>query len=239
MSLLIPIIFMPLLMSVLQLFFGKNIKGFHIITIVAGVGVSWLLSVKLLLGVVFFHDDPSQLTVLFNWAHVFTGNFRIGFMADGMTVLMLPMVSTVSLLVHIFASGYMHGHERYSRFFAQISFFTFAMLALVTSNNLLFFFMAWELMGLCSYLLIGFYYEQESAFKAAIKAFLTTRVGDVIFFLGIAILYSATGELSFDGITEMAHHGQISHTALLTASLCFLGGAIGKSAQFPLHVWLP
>lgn len=246
MTIILPIVFMPLLMSLFMLFFGRKVPKADVITIIFGVGLSWLLSMKVFLGVLFFHTDISRLEWVVQWAYSLTGNFNIGFHVDEMTLLMLPMVSTVSLLIHVFSTSYMHGNPLYSRFIAKISFFTSAMLGLVSSNNLLFFFIFWELMGLCSYLLIGFYswcpecgYDRETPYKAAIKAFLTTRVGDVLFFIGIAVIYGATGELSFVGIRDLVDHGRVSHLALLISSLCFLAGAIGKSAQFPLHVWLP
>ena len=141
----------------------------------------------------------------------------IGVLINNLTAIMLFMVTLCAFLIHLFSVGYMHGEERYHLFFAYISLFSAAMLGLVLSDNLLTFFICWELMGLCSYLLIGFYYKKPSAINASIKAFMTTRVGDTLFFMGIAGLYYIYAFIGF----------------------MVLMGTIGKSAQFPLHVWLP
>ncbi|RMH57519.1 MAG: NADH-quinone oxidoreductase subunit L [Candidatus Hydrogenedentota bacterium] len=230
------IIFAPLMMSLVQLFFGKRFRHLEKFTTAGGVGLAALLSIRNLASALHGHG-AFPLAFSFSWFGF--GGLRLGFHADNLAVPMLAMVSFVSLFVHIFSVGYMHGHPRYSRFFSYISFFTFAMLGLVASDNLLFFFICWELMGLCSYLLIGFYFEERTACLAAIKAFLTTRVGDVLFFIGIAALYGATGSLRFEEIARAATGGLIGQKALLFASLCILAGTIGKSAQFPLHGWLP
>ena len=153
--------------------------------------------------------------------------------------------SLCASLIHLFSTGYMHGEERYHLFFAYISLFSAGMLGLVLSDNLLTFFMCWELMGLCSYLLIGFYYKKPSAINASIKAFMTTRVGDTMFFLGIAGLYYIFGTSNFMAIYKAIETG-VAHDLTIAGfpALAFIGfmvmmGTVGKSAQFPLHVWLP
>jgi NADH-quinone oxidoreductase subunit L len=236
----------PLGTSVIQLLFGRRLPRQGDWLAVGGLVVSWILAMTLVAPVFFFgHAVPDQ-DVSFLWATSSDAAWRLGVHCDGLTLAMLLVVTTCSLLIHIFSTGYMHGNPLYSRFFAQISFFTFAMLGLVVSDNFLFLFICWELMGLCSYLLIGFYswapacgYDRDEPRKAAMKAFLTTRVGDVALLVGIAALYSATGELTFSGIAAAIERGGVSHAALLVAAFGILGGAIGKSAQFPLHVWLP
>ena len=169
------------------------------------------------------------------------GGFRIdfGIMVDNLTIVMLLVVTLVSFLVHLYSCGYMHGEERYNRFFAYLALFTFSMLGLCISSNLLFVFIFWELVGLCSYFLIGFYFEKKSASNAAIKAFITTRVGDIGFFLAIMIILTQVGSLDFDRIFASVQENRWSMGLLTAAGICLFAGAAGKSAQFPLHIWLP
>ena len=169
---------------------------------------------------------------------------QFGYLLDPLSSTLLFMVTIVGTLIQVYAMGYMHGDPRYSRFFAYVSLFMAAMLTLVVSNNYLLFFMAWEIMGLCSYLLIGFYFEKDSAANASKKAFLTTRVGDIGFLLGFLTLFAATGTLNFADMNAILSGAASSATPLNTTLLSFAAlfifcGTIGKSAQFPLHVWLP
>jgi NADH-quinone oxidoreductase subunit L len=176
-------------------------------------------------------------------------SLNMGVMVDPLTTIMLIMVPLACTMIFIYSIGYAANDPRQSRFFALISLFAGAMLTLVVADNLLLLFVGWEIMGLCSYLLIGFWFEKESAYKAAIKAFTTTRVADVIMLLGIAYLYASTGTLSFRDIvhnqavldqlasTPAIFFGGISAASLIGIFLVI--GTIGKSAQFPLHVWLP
>ncbi len=171
--------------------------------------------------------------------------FRFGTMIDQLSALMLFAVSLVGFLIFIYSLGYMHGDDGIQRYFAEISLFIASMLGLVISNNLLFTFICWELVGLCSYLLIGFWYSKPSAASAAKKAFLVTRVGDMAFLLGIFVLYAYFGTLDYAELFERAPEfakvgsGILGMSVLTLASLLLFGGAVGKSAQFPLHVWLP
>lgn len=169
---------------------------------------------------------------------------KFGYSMDPLSASLLFMVTVVGTLIQVYAMGYMHGDERYSRFFAYVSLFMSAMLTLVISDNYLLFFMAWEIMGLCSYLLIGFHFVKDSAANACKKAFLTTRIGDIGFLLGFLTLFSVIGTLNFaemNTIMAKVHGGHATlNMALLAASaLLIFCGTIGKSAQFPLHVWLP
>ena len=178
------------------------------------------------------------------WLMLGTTPLEFGYLMDPLSATLLFMVTIVGTLIQIYAAGYMHGDPRYSRFFAYVSLFMSAMLTLVISNNYLLFFMAWEIMGLCSYLLIGFYFEKDSAANAAKKAFLTTRIGDVGFLLGFLTLFTAIGTLNFSQMNTLLAGAHQTHFALnpglLTmAALFIFCGTIGKSAQFPLHVWLP
>ena len=174
----------------------------------------------------------------------------MGVMVDPLTAVMLFMVPLVCTAIFIYARGYMEGDPRYSRFFAYVSLFATGMLGLVVADNLLMLFIFWEVMGLCSYLLIGFWFEKPSAMRAGLKAFLTTRVGDALFFLGLLYLYSQTGSLTFTRVLSgetIKRLAELSVTLPLFGSvpvatviaLLIFGGAVGKSAQFPLHVWLP
>ncbi len=183
------------------------------------------------------------------WMATGAGAFNMGVLVDPLTTIMLVMVPIAVLCIFIYSIGYMAHDPRQARFFALISLFAGAMLTLVVADNLLLLFVGWEVMGLCSYLLIGFWFEKESAYKAAVKAFMTTRVADVIMLLGIAYLYAATGTLSFREIlynpevldalatTPAIIFGSMSAAGLIGIFLVI--GTIGKSAQFPLHVWLP
>ena len=171
----------------------------------------------------------------FSAKHTLSG----GVLIDHLTALMLVVVTGVSLLVHVFSLGYMHGDIRYGRYYASLVLFTTSMLGLILANNLLFLFISWELVGLSSYLLIGHWYEKKAASNAAIKAFITTRVGDVGMLIGILILFDQVGSLQFSDIFAAVHFSGEHATWRTFAGLGLFLGALGKSAQFPLHVWLP
>ena len=170
-----------------------------------------------------------------------TGNIKItmGMLADGLSAMMLVVVTIVSFLVHLYSMGYMHGDRRYWLFFVELQLFSASMLGLVLAHNYLQMFICWELVGLCSYLLIGFWYEKKSASDASKKAFLVTRVGDVGMLIGILLLFTTTGTLTFSGVFGAAETGSMSHTMITAVTVLLFCGAMGKSAQFPLHVWLP
>jgi NADH-quinone oxidoreductase subunit L len=246
---LVPLL--PLIAFVLIIFVTKKRNEASTWVAWAGIGLSWVLS-WILVGV-----GVSNLPVLREGLStpIFsiptgTGALSLGFQLDPLTVAMLFMVPFVCLMIFIYSRGYMHGDPRYSRFFAYISLFATGMLGLVVSDNLLLLFIFWEVMGLCSYLLIGFWFEKPSAMKAGLKAFLTTRIGDVIMFLGILLLYSKTGTLLFhDLFSQQTLDFLKTSTVWLpifgnvplapVVAVLLFGGAVGKSAQFPLHVWLP
>jgi len=178
------------------------------------------------------------------WIDLGGHQIRIGLLVDNTSKVLLFMVTFVCSMIHIFASAYMklrdgNPEPRYTRFFAYLSLFTFSMILLAVSDNLLTLFVGWELMGLCSYLLIGFYYEKKSACDASLKAFMTTRVGDVLLFLALAIIWTNIGSLRFAEVAAGIRAGHLSGGLLTAAGILALGGAIGKSAQFPLHTWLP
>ncbi len=172
-----------------------------------------------------FHDNPFVL--------------RIGFLVDQLSLVMLAVVTFVGLMIFIYSVGYMKGEVRYGWFFAVISLFAAAMLTLVLADNFLLLYIVWEGVGICSYLLIGHYWERRSAAEAAKKAFITTRFGDVFLLIGIVMLWREVGTFDMSSIFEAAEAGEIDKTYLTVATLLLFGGAAGKSAQFPFHVWLP
>ena len=196
---------------------------------------------SLLLFVTANPENPDHQTL--TWLPLESVDFSMGFYFDSVTAVMLLVVTIVSSLVHIFSIGYMHGDPRYPRFFAFLSLFSFSMLFLVVSDNLLGIYIGWELVGLCSYLLIGFWFEKNSAADACKKAFLTTRVGDVGMFIGMMMLFAKFQTLALygeDGIfAAVAHLGAGDLTWLSIAGVLIFCGAVGKSAQVPLHTWLP
>ncbi|MDA0301025.1 MAG: NADH-quinone oxidoreductase subunit L, partial [Chloroflexi bacterium] len=192
-----------------------------------------------------FHDghfEPNGTNAFaFDWVNIGDGFFTIQFSTyvDAITMVMLPVVTIVALMVMIYSVGYMRGEPRYFWYYAVLSLFIAAMLTLVLSGNLIMLYLAWEGVGLASFLLIGFYWERQSAAEAAKKAFITTRIGDVGLLIGIILLWRATGTFDIQEIIAAATSGAIDHTYLTVAMIFLFGGAIGKSAQFPLHVWLP
>ena len=177
----------------------------------------------------------------FNLGSTAAGNtqFTAGFVIDELSALMLVVVNMISALVHLFSVKYMEGDTKYSRYFAWLGLFTFSMIGLVLTNNILLMYVFWELVGVSSYLLIGFWYEKPAPQEAAKKAFIVNRVGDVGFFLGILIIFLTIGSFTFTDIFAGVEAGKLSGGLLTAAGILLFCGAVGKSAQFPLHVWLP
>ena len=173
------------------------------------------------------------------WLTVGDLQVNIGITLDGLAAVMLVVVTGVSLLVQIYSQEYMREDEGYNRYFAFMSLFTASMLGLVLASSVLQLFVFWELVGLCSYLLIGFWFQKDSARRAALKAFMVTRIGDLGFMIALLIIFTQTGSLDIDEIYEAAIAGAIGSTALTLFALGLFAGAAGKSAQFPLHTWLP
>lgn len=213
----------------------------HRITIVA-VGITFALSAWVLWQTI---QGARFNQTVYEWMRIGNLRMEIGFMIDGMTALMMCVVTFVSFMVHIYSTGYMHGDAGYSRFFAYISLFTFAMLLLVMGNNLLQLFIGWEGVGVASYLLIGFWFDRPPAIFANKKAFVVNRVADLGFILGIGLVVAHTGTLNYqeifthlDALTSSTLPGTTWAVITVACILLFVG-AMGKSAQFPLHVWLP
>jgi NADH-quinone oxidoreductase subunit L len=244
---LLTIVLAPLAASVIAGLLGRWIgrAGAHTVTIL-GVAISFGLSVKVLWDLV--QGGPVFDGPVYTWLVSDGIRMEVGFLIDRLSALMMVVVTFVSLMVHVYTIGYMHDDPGYTRFFSYISLFTFAMLMLVMSNNLLQLFFGWEAVGLVSYLLIGFWYTRPSAIFANLKAFLVNRVGDFGFLLGIAGIVYLTGSLHYADIFAQAQ--TIAATtfeilpghawqAITVICICLFIGAMGKSAQVPLHVWLP
>jgi NADH-quinone oxidoreductase subunit L len=242
------IVLAPLLASVVAGLFGKRIgrAGAHWVTILA-VGLSCALSLYVL-SRMFWGGAPSENYSIYTWAVTDGLRMEVGFLVDRLTALMMVVVTFVSLMVHVYTIGYMHDDPGYQRFFSYISLFTFSMLMLVMSNNFLQLFFGWEAVGLVSYLLIGFWFKRESAIFANLKAFLVNRVGDFGFILGIAAVVMFTGSLDYVEVWGQANRvaaqeieviGGTPWNAMTVICILLFIGAMGKSAQAPLHVWLP
>ncbi len=245
------VVLTPLVGSLIAGFFRNQIGriGAHTVTIF-GISISFAASLYIACGI-FCGSIPTTNNLLYHWASggmLFPYEFNLGFLIDPLSVAMLVIVNFVSLLVHLYSIGYMVDDDGYQRFFSYISLFTFMMLMLVTSNNFLQLFFGWEGVGLVSYLLIGFWYQKESAIEGSLKAFLVNRVGDFGFVLGIGLVFAYTGSLQYDTVFNSASYLSSQtielfsgHQWSLVTVICLLlyVGAMGKSAQVPLHVWLP
>ncbi|ODV11160.1 MAG: NADH-quinone oxidoreductase subunit L [Rubrivivax sp. SCN 70-15] len=221
-------------------------RGAHLVTIL-GVLISFIGSAIVLKAVAV--DGARYAGTVYEWANVGGLKMEVGFLVDGLTAMMMCVVSFVSLMVHVYTIGYMEGDPGYKRFFAYISLFTFSMLMLVMSNNFLQLFFGWEAVGLVSYLLIGFWFKRPTAIFANLKAFLVNRVGDFGFILGIGLIAAFAGTLNYgEAFAKAPELAKIVFPASLWGGdwmlitvicICLFIGAMGKSAQFPLHVWLP
>ena len=182
-------------------------------------------------------DSHGYVVDWFTWIPADDLVVRVGFVVDALTACLLIVVTTIGLLVHVYSIGYMSHDPGYWRFFAYLNLFMFSMLLLVLAGNFLVVFVAWELVGLCSYLLIGFWFRKRSAALAAKKAFIVNRVGDVGFILGILLIFVSLGTLDIREVIERI--GELDTPTITLIALLVFAGAMGKSAQFPLHVWLP
>ncbi|MBI2843503.1 MAG: NADH-quinone oxidoreductase subunit L [Armatimonadetes bacterium] len=291
---LIPVI--PLIAFAVIIFNGPKLRGKAAYVAIAAISASFLISVGVAAEWFFVWHAEEAAAFYIDWAPAGLDVIKMGITIDSLTIVMLFVVTIVSAMVQVYSVGYMHGDERYPRFFAYLSLFTSAMLWLVVANTLLLMFVSWELVGLTSYLLIGFWFQKPEAMRAAKKAFLVTRVGDIGFFLGLLTLYLNTGTMELTGVFAKAHemaqepvtvggvgaifsvilgifaygmagailkgarrlpsaiaagvvvfglawlllpHSPVHLTLASVAALLIFWGAVGKSAQFPLHVWLP
>jgi NADH-quinone oxidoreductase subunit L len=242
----VAILFLPLLGFVVTLFFGKRIKfifNFEIFILI----IAFLLSVLLLFSKLTYFPG---ITIQGEFTWINLGNTPVigpisivlGMMIDNIAALMIFAVTLISMLVHIFSIEYMRGDKRYNRYFAYLGLFTFSMTGIVFTHNLLMMYIFWELVGISSYLLIGFWYEKKSASDAGKKAFIVNRIGDIGMFSGILIIFMTYHTFSFEQIFAQIGAGHLPFNSgfwLTVTGILIFCGAIGKSAQFPLHVWLP
>jgi NADH-quinone oxidoreductase subunit L len=210
---------------------------------ILGVTISLVFSVFALIwvaGLLPGDADGSPIEFSVSWIGLGDGGtFPVGVYIDGLAAVMLVVVCFVSLMIQLFSGGFMEGDRRFAWYYAVLNLFTASMLGLVLAPNFIELYISWELVGLCSYLLIGHWYEKPSARDAALKAFIVTRIGDAALFIGIIIFWANTGTTAFDGISDAARAGFMGSSLLTVAVVLVFIGAVGKSAQFPLHVWLP
>jgi NADH-quinone oxidoreductase subunit L len=230
---------LPVISAVLTLFVGKRTPGKGSVYGIAAVGVAFLLSLGVLW--TFVEGEQGFYEASIPWFQIGQLHMEVGIYVDGLTAIMLVVVTSISLCVHVYSLGYMKDDVRFTWFYVVLSLFTSAMLVVIVSNNLFQLLVGWEVMGVCSYLLIGHWWEDHVNSSSAIKAFLTTRVGDVPFMFGIFALVFVTGftTSNIPEISEAVAGGAASPALVSAAALLLFGGTIGKSAQFPLHVWLP
>ncbi|MEJ2616861.1 MAG: NADH-quinone oxidoreductase subunit L, partial [Ignavibacteriaceae bacterium] len=245
-NLAVIILFLPLLGFAVTIFFGKRFSKlfyFEIFLIFAGFVLSAFLAYTKL--TYYLHTD---ITGEFTWIDfgnvpIFkTITFKLGILLDNIAVIMILAVNLISFVVHLFSIDYMKGDKRYSRYFAYLGIFTFSMSGIVFTHNFLMMYIFWELVGLSSYLLIGFWFEKKSASDAGKKAFIVNRIGDIGMLLGILIVFTTYHTFSFHEIFTAIANGHLpfnSETGLTITGILLFCGAVGKSAQFPLHVWLP
>jgi NADH-quinone oxidoreductase subunit L len=235
----IPIL--PALVFFVLALLGRLLKENAQYVAILGVTVSLVFSVFALLyvaGMIPGGGAPIEFAV--NWIDLGEGgSFSMGVYIDGLAAVMLVVVCFVSLMIQLYSGGFMEGDRRFAWYYAVLNLFTASMLGLVLAPNFIELYVFWELVGLCSYLLIGHWFEKPSARDAALKAFIVTRIGDAALFIAIIIFWAHTGTTSFEGISEAAQAGFIGSSLFTTAVVLVFIGAVGKSAQFPLHVWLP
>jgi NADH-quinone oxidoreductase subunit L len=236
------ILVLPLLSFAVNVFWGKRMGRASGVIGTSIIGIDLLLSIYVLYSklTVFAQDTIIQIKI--PWIDLQKSTLNVGIGIDNLAAAMLIVVTLISFLVHLFSTEYMAGDKRYSRYFAYLGLFSFSMLGIVIANNFAFMYIFWELVGISSYLLIGFWYEKDSASNAGKKAFIVNRIGDLGFLIGILISFYTYGTFMFDEIFGGIAQGIMpfdSGTWLGIAGILIFCGAIGKSAQFPLHVWLP
>ena len=233
------ILFLPLVAFLIQIFFGKRLPRQGDWVSITAISASLFLAIIMFVSMISGYDPDFKEEASFTWFDMGSFKIRLGFLIDNLTIIMLLVVTLISTCTHIFSTEYLKGDIRYSRYFAYLGLFTFSMNGIVLANNLISMYMFWELVGVSSYLLIGHWFEKDTAADASKKAFLTNRVGDIGFFIGIMLIYNAVGSFAFGDIFNGVASGMIAGTALTFAGIGLFLGAMGKSSQFPLHIWLP
>ncbi len=241
------IILFPLLGFLVLGLFGSRIKNERLVGIIGSgmVGLSFLIAAGIFIHMLGIEESKREYAItLFTWISTFTGtasslSVSVGYQVDQLSILMTLIVTGVGFLIHVYSIGYMHGDRGFWRFFSYLNLFIFAMLNLVLSDNFVLMFLGWEGVGLCSYLLIGFWYEKKIAGDAAKKAFVVNRIGDFGFLLGMFLIFQTFGSLNFATVFGSASVMSVGQPALKWITLLLFVGAMGKSAQIPLYVWLP
>ncbi|MBL50609.1 MAG: NADH-quinone oxidoreductase subunit L [Candidatus Marinimicrobia bacterium] len=233
------ILFLPLAAFLIQIFLGKKLPRQGDWVSIGAIVITLILSISMFVAMLLDYDPNFKYEASFTWLDMGSFSISLGFLVDNITVIMLLVVALISTCTHIFSLEYLKGDIRYSRYYAYLGLFTFSMNGIVLANNLISMYMSWELVGVSSFLLIGHWFEKDSAANASKKAFLTNRVGDIGFFIGIMLIYTAVGSFAFGDIFEGVSAGMISGTTLTFAGVGLFLGAMGKSSQFPLHIWLP
>ena len=234
---LIPLI--PFVSSITLMLFGKNLRRFHIGYLgVSSVGISALLT--FLLAIEFMQNQEVIETLVWTWMQVGTFAPGISFYFDGLTLVMMSVITGVGFLIHLFSTEFMEEDPSYARYFSYLNMFVASMLILVMADNLLLLYLGWEGVGVCSYLLVGFWYQHSANGHAARKAFIVTRIGDTAMALGLLLLFSHLGTLDIQVMMGKANQvWEVDENIPLIACLLLICGAVGKSAQLPLHTWLP
>ncbi len=232
------VVLLPMVSALLTLFFGKRTPGKGAVYGIVAMGAAFLMSLLILWH---FVQGGGTYASGVSWFTVGSLHVEVGQYIDGLAAVMIVVVTAVSLSVHVYSLGYMDGDVRFTWFYVVLSLFTAAMLNVVIAPNLIQLLVGWEIMGVCSYLLIGHWWEVKENSNAAIKAFITTRIGDVPMLFGIFALIFATGftTSNITAIGGLVASHQVSSGLVAAAAILLFGGTIGKSAQFPLHVWLP
>ncbi len=233
------ILFLPLVAFVIMIFFGKRLPREGDWLSIGAIFTTLILASIMFISMLLENNPYFKYEASITWIDMGAFNIQLGFLIDNITIIMLLVVALISTCTHIFSTQYLKGDIRYSRYFAYLGLFTFSMNGIVLANNLISMYMFWELVGVSSYLLIGHWFEKDSAANASKKAFLTNRVGDIGFFIGIMLLYNAVGSFAFGDIFNGVASEMITGTTLTLAGLGLFMGAMGKSSQFPLHIWLP
>lgn len=239
--LLIFILFAPLIGFTFTVLLGKRIQKMYLFE-TGVITLTFLAGVIAAYTKLFVYADKAKLVWDFNWIATPAFNIHLGIMMDNITAMMIFVVCLISMLVHYYSIEYMHGDKRFNRYFAYLGIFTFSMMGIVLTHNILMMYIFWELVGLSSYLLIGFWFEKKSASDASKKAFLVNRVGDLGMFAGIMIVFITYHTFTFEDIFAQISAGTLPFNSefwLTMMGILLFCGAIGKSAQFPLHVWLP
>jgi NADH-quinone oxidoreductase subunit L len=231
---------LPLAGALVNLFFGRRLGRSAGILGSLLIAAAFALSVGVLIDLVSLSaSDRVRLVRVFDWISVARLHVPVELRVDPLSVTMLLVITGIGTVIHVYSMGYMEGDPRFGRFFAYMNLFVFFMLVLVLAENFLVLYVGWEGVGLCSYLLIGFWYERVPAANAAKKAFITTRIGDTFFLIGIVLIFLRLGSLNFSQVLTDQVASKQPEGVFTVIALLLLGGAIGKSAQMPLHVWLP